>query len=151
MLDVTFELTAAAADQKVHGLSRGHMSFAVGDNRISSDTPNRDQSMFIFPSVVLLLDRLQPFLTTTSARSVDFHAIDSSFGFDVRRTSRGIVLVAPGLQVDAGTAKDLADAVWTEASRFVTEFLPSVHDDDLVSDDLRSSMREFRDSLPSVR
>ena len=152
MLNVAFELTPAAAEQPVHGLSRGHMSFCVGEQCISSRTQSGDQSMFIFPSLVLLLDRLQPFLTNASARSVDFQAIDCSFGFDVRRaTGRGIVLVAKRMELAAGTAPDVASAIWAEASRFVTEFLPQLRNDDLVSDDLRSSMREFRDSLPKVR
>jgi hypothetical protein len=152
MLKVTFELTSAAAEEPVDGLSQGHMSFCAGEDCITSKTKDDRQSMYIFPSLVLLLDRLLPFLTNPNARSLDISVIDSSFGFDVRRTSRArIALLAKGIQLDGGTPQEVASAIWDEASRFVTEYLRALQNDDLVSDDLRASMREFRDALPIVR
>jgi hypothetical protein len=144
MLRFTFEIIDGDNAGEISGFVRGHMGIAGPGGEVTSKGKRPDQSMMVFPSVVVLLDGIRRFLSDKKATHYHFVATDSSFQFTVQKdVGERISVSANGTVLDSLQPSQLVGAMWSGLLRFLASNAPRLKPDDAVAGDLNSSEREF--------
>lgn len=145
MLTFTLELTDRSSSQAVHGLSRGHISVQGSQGIVTSKGRTPDQSMFIFLSIVDLLDGLSGFFEGSRSRRYAFVGNDSSFQLSIEPVKGRLFRISSQAQtIDTITQDELIRAIWQGVTKFLERYQEDLSDGDMIYSDLISSIAEFR-------
>ncbi|MGI8521632.1 MAG: hypothetical protein ACR2MC_13730 [Actinomycetota bacterium] len=107
-----------------------------------------DQSMMLFSSIVELLDGLRRFFRNARVEGYTFVGTDCSFEFAVRRTRNGLFLLTSGSQeIDTASREEIVRAVWEGVRAFLDRYQDELDRTDIVADDLKCALAEFRVSF----
>lgn len=143
MLKLHLELTRSAVELGISGLSRGHMTVSGSLGTITSQEKQPDQSMMIYPSVILLLDGVRRFLSQKTKPDYRFVGVDSSFQFVITQAEGRVRIHNGQIVVDEVSDAELVQAVWQGVDVFVTGARPKLPPDDVVADDLHAALTSF--------
>jgi hypothetical protein len=141
---VRFRLELAAdADVDADDFARGHVTIHGSEGTASSRGSDPDQSMWLFPSAVELLDGVRRFLDDGTTR-YEFVGVDSSFQFVLEReTGERIRVVHGGELIETVDETELVRAVWNAVSSLDARYRRQLDQHGAVVADLRAAIEEF--------
>jgi len=143
MLTFEFEI-ASENNESVDALSLGHITVKGRSTNATSKGRTPDQSMMIFLALVELLDGVRRFSKDEKSDLYNFVGTDSSFQIFITRTKAGHLSITCDDQVVDEVAEiELVRAIWSGADAFVARYGHYLHSDDIVTEDLISSLDEF--------
>jgi hypothetical protein len=148
MLRFELEISPHTTEDDIDGLARGHLTITGSQGTATSKGQQPDQSMMIFLSIVELLDGLRRFLLDRHASRYHFVGVDSSFQLVItRETDDAIRIMCDQDTLDVVRPEEMIAAVWAGIDRFMSRYGQHIAADDLVADDLHSSIESFTRSF----
>jgi hypothetical protein len=141
---VRFRLELAAeTDDDADDFARGHLTIHGSEATVSSRGSDPDQSMWLFPSAVELLDGVRRFLGDGTTR-YQFVGVDSSFQFVLEREAgERIRVVHGGELIETVDETELVRAVWDAVSSLDARYRQDLEQHGAVVADLRAATEEF--------
>ncbi|MDQ3684470.1 MAG: hypothetical protein M3430_02550 [Acidobacteriota bacterium] len=145
MLTFEFEIAPSIVNGQIDGLSRGHLTISGSHGFVTSKGKTPDQSMMIFLSIVELLNGVRRLLLNRNSITYNFVGADCSFQFSINKTNQNSLAITSDIEpIDEVTQSEIVLAVWNGVNNFISFYGHHIDADDLVSDDLDSSIDEFR-------
>lgn len=147
MLKFVIEMEELAGP--VGGLDMGHFTLQGSKAVATSAGKDPSQAMMVFISIIELLDGLKVFLFSKKKNYV-FIGADSSFSLLFEKLKNNDIRISSGGTL-LGVEKrmDLVAAIWRGVDEFLENRLNQISSDDMVYNDLISSVDAFkRDVLP---
>ena len=142
---IAFSFEVLNTEDSVDGLSRGHLTIHGDLRSCTSRGKKPDQSMLIFPSIVLLLDQTRFFYLSSLRKVCNFVGVDCSFQFVLERTHEGTFCLKCDGEVLTQTSKqDVIEAIWLGVTRFMDDYGHHISPDDIMYEDLNKAMSEFK-------
>ena len=147
MFEVNCSLSENASEgDKLSSYDLGHMDFRGDLGAASSSSRTPDQAMMLVPSIVLLLDGLRKFLSSSTEREYTFIGIDCSFSvvFSKKKEGKVSVVVDERELHICGEAQLKAD-VEASISQFIEHARATLPASDAASCDLDDAFQAFRE------
>lgn len=138
-----FELVEDVPPGPVSGLSPGHVTLEGPRARVTSAGRRPDQSMYVYISIVDLLNGLGTLLGAAVAGHWQWVGSDSSFVVDFDRRDGKVSVRAMGENIGEVDEAELAKAVWTATTAFLERNRPG--HSDMVAVDLGDAVEDFED------
>jgi hypothetical protein len=128
----------------IDSYSRGHMSIQGQYGTLNSTKLKSDQSMFIFFSIVDLLDGVRQF-SDEEIESYNFVASDSSFQFFLEKNNDSLLLTdVYRRNIAKTTLSEISVAIWNGVDEFLRSYESRLDSSEPIAEDLFTAVKDFR-------
>jgi predicted secreted protein len=148
MLATELELASIEANDRVDTFSRGYITIRGKYGIATSKEKKPDQSMMLLLSIVQLLDSIRSFIQDSKADKYNYVGVDCSFQFFIERDGDLLSLLNNRKEeIDRVRPIELIEAIWKGVNNFMSCYGQCIDSADLVTDDLYSSIKEFKEQF----
>ena len=148
MLTIKLEIESNITEDKIDSFTRGHITIRGNGFTLSSKDRVPDQSMMIFFSIAQLISEVKMFMNNQESKKYNFVGTDSSFQFFLIKKEKCFLLTEiKNNKIYEGSQSRIVASIWRGVKDFILEFGDYLDNDEIIVNDLNSSMEEFREEF----